>query len=127
VSRGLLDTSIVIALARSVPLELPDEAAISIVTLCELHHGALIADETRLPQRLATLALVERRFDVLAADEKIAPHYGRIVAHARRVLGRRLAVGDALIAATAAAHELPLYTLDRDFQDLDGVEVLFAA
>ncbi|HYM45740.1 MAG TPA: PIN domain-containing protein [Solirubrobacteraceae bacterium] len=125
-SRALIDTSVVIALGHSAPLELPDEAAISIVTLCELHHGVLISEERRLPQRLATLALVERRFDVLPADEKIAPHYGRIVAHARRVRNRRLAAADALIAATAAAHDLPLYTLDRDFEGIDGVQVVFA-
>ncbi|HST55936.1 MAG TPA: PIN domain-containing protein [Solirubrobacteraceae bacterium] len=126
-SRALLDTSVVIALASGAPIAaLPDEGAISIVTLCELHHGALAAAEDRRAQRLATLAIVERSFDVLPADERIAPHYGRIVNHAKRSRGRRLATADALIAATAAAHNLPLYTLDRDFEDIDGVEVVFA-
>ncbi len=126
-SRALFDTSIVIALGHSAPVPLPEEAAISIMTLCELHNGLLLADDRHRPRRLATLALVERRFDVLPADERIAPHYGRIVAHARRTRGRRLPAADAIIAATASAHNLPLYTLDRDFENLDGVEVVFAA
>lgn len=126
-SRALFDTSIVIALGRGSPVRLPDEAAISIMTLCELHHGVLIADEVQRPGRLATLAFVDRRFAVLPADDTVAPHYGRLVARARRDRGRRLAPADALIAATAAAHDLPLYTLDRDFEGLDGVEVVFAA
>ncbi len=41
--RGLLDTSVVIAVARGEEVELPDQAAISTVTLCGLHHGVLIA------------------------------------------------------------------------------------
>lgn len=49
--RGLLDTSIVIALAHGEAIQLPDGAAISAVTLCELHHGVLIADETHTRDR----------------------------------------------------------------------------
>jgi predicted nucleic acid-binding protein len=129
VNRALLDTSFVIALARGENIALgdpPAEAAISAVTLCGLHHGVLIADEVRRPQRLATLVWAERQFEVLPVDGTVAPHYARLVAAARRRRGRRLAVADALIAATAAAHRLPLITRDRDFDGIDGVEVVIA-
>lgn len=126
--RGLLDTSFVIALARGEQIDTttaPDEAAISAITLCGLHHGVLVADDRHRPGRLATLAYVERRFAVLALDSRVAPHYGRLVAAARQS-GRRPRPADALIAATAAAHDLPVYTRDRDFSGLPGVEVVLA-
>jgi toxin FitB len=128
VSRALLDTSFVIALARGESPRLertPAEAAISAVTLCGLHHGVLIAGDDDRAGRLATLAFVERRFAVLPLDARVAPHFGRIVADARRA-SRRLRTADALIAATAAAHDVPVYTRDSDFAGLSGVEVVFA-
>jgi predicted nucleic acid-binding protein len=128
VSRALLDTSVVISLARGEELTLadpPDEAAISAITLCGLHHGVLVAEERERPGRLATVAYVERRFAVLDLDARVAPHYGRIVAEARRV-GRRPGTADALIAATAAAHGLPVVTRDRGFASLPGVDAMLA-
>jgi predicted nucleic acid-binding protein len=93
----------------------PEEAAISAVTLCCLRHGALVASDQRRPGRLATLTFAERRFTALPIDRRIAPHYGRLLADARRRRGTKVQTADALIAATAAAHEVPLTTRDRDF------------
>jgi predicted nucleic acid-binding protein len=124
--RALLDTSFVIALARGEQLHIeepPEETAISAVTLCGLHHGVLIANARERAGRLATLAYTERRFEVLPVDARVAPHYGRIVSAARRAGRARLRTADALIAATAAAHDLPLFTRDRDFAQADGVKV----
>jgi len=129
VSRALLDTSFVIALARGEELTLeepPEEAAISAITLCGLHHGVLIAEEVLRPGRLATLAYAERRFAVLPVDARVAPHYGRLVSGLRRAGKGRLKMADALIAATAAAHDLTLLTRDRDFALLDGIRVVVA-
>ncbi len=126
-NRALLDTSVVIALARGEDLSLqdpPSEAAISAVTLCGLHYGVLIADDRQRPGRLATLAFTERRFAVLPVDARVSPHYGRLAAGARRAGRRRLATADALIAATAAAHGLPLLTRDRDFELMEGIDVV---
>jgi predicted nucleic acid-binding protein len=126
-NRALLDTSFVIALARGEELTLdhpPAEAAISSVTLCGLHHGVLIAEDEQRAGRLATLAYAERRFAVLPVNSRVAPHYGRLLADVRRRGGRTLATADALIAATAAAYDLPLITRDRDFESLDGVDVV---
>lgn len=125
--RALLDTSFVIALARGEDVTLehsPEEAAISAVTLCGLHHGVLVATDQQRPGRLATLAYAERRFAVLPVDARVAPHYGRLLADTRRRGGRKLATADALIAATAAAHDLPLITRDRDFEGLDSLDTI---
>jgi toxin FitB len=127
VKRALLDTSFVISLARGEDLALddpPEEAAISVVTLCGLHHGVLVATDEQRPGRLATLILAERRFAALPIDTRIAPHYGRLLADARRDRGKKLQTAAALIAATAAAHGLPLITRDRDFANLGGIDAI---
>src|SRR5262245_21722230 len=76
------------------------------------------------PGRLATLAFVERHFDAIPIAPEIAPHYGRLLAQTRRRRRARLAMADALIAATALAHRLPLITRDRYFARLDGVDAV---
>jgi toxin FitB len=127
VRRALLDTSFVVSLARGENLTLedpPEQAAISAVTLCGLHHGVLVANDQQRPGRLATLIFAERRFAALPVDVRIAPAYGRLVAEARHRKGSKLRTADALIAATAAAHDLPLITRDRDFAQLDGLAAI---
>jgi predicted nucleic acid-binding protein len=127
VNRALLDTSFVIALARGEDVALdepPDAAAISAVTLCGLHHGVLVAADEQRPGRLATLIYAERRFAVLPVDARVAPHYGRLLASTRRRRRRKLAAADALIAATAAAYDLPLITRDHAFEDIDGLDAI---
>lgn len=103
----------------------PDEGAVSTMTLAELHVGVLIAPEPLRARRTAILAEVEREFEPLPIDELVARRFGTIVAEARG-RGRRPKVADALIAATAVAYGLPLYTCDRDFEDLPGLEVVLA-
>jgi predicted nucleic acid-binding protein len=127
VKRALLDTSFVISLARGEDVALedpPEKAAISAVTLCGLHHGVLVATDEQRPGRLATLIFAERRFAALPIDTRIAPYYGRLLADARRQRGKKLQTADTLIAATAAAHELPLITRDRDFSNLHSVNAI---
>jgi toxin FitB len=126
VGAALLDTSVVIALARGEigPGDLtdaPGEVAVSAVTIAGLHHGVLVASPAVLAQRLQTLRHVEESCAVLPIDTQVAVRYGRIAADARRLLGRRIGLGDGLIAATAVHHGLPLYTRDRDLDGLPGV------
>jgi predicted nucleic acid-binding protein len=122
--RGLLDTSIVIGGPR--PAEV-DEACISAMTLAELHFGVLHApDGATRAVRLQRLAFVESAFEPLPIDGDVARAYGTIVAGARAA-GRRPRTAGALIAATAAANGLTVYTRDRDFEGLPGVQAVIVA
>jgi predicted nucleic acid-binding protein len=122
--RGLLDTSVFIAREQARPLaDLPDEAAISVVTLAELHLGVLLAGDDRIrAQRLRTLAAVERTFDPLPIDADVGRVFAELVADARRQ-GRRPRILDAFIAATASANDVPVFTQDEDFDQFPGVRV----
>jgi len=129
VGAALLDTSVVIALARGEisgdqVAEAAAEVVVSAVTIAGLHHGVLVASPDVLAQRLHTLRFVEESCAVLPVDMDVAVHYGRIAADARRLLGRRVGLGDGLIAATAVAYRLPLYTRDGDLDGLPGVHAI---
>jgi predicted nucleic acid-binding protein len=120
-SRAVLDTSVLIAGGLSA---LPEELAISAVSLAEIHFGVLAAtDATERARRLRLLTALERSFDPLPVDEAVAASYGAlaavVVSIGRRPLPRSL---DLLIAATAHAHGARLYT--RNSQDLRGIEDL---
>jgi len=129
VGAALLDTSVVIGLARGEVDggrigDAPTEVIVSAVTIAGLHHGVLVASQDVLAQRLHTLRFVEESCAVLPVDTQVAVHYGRIAADARRLLGRRIGLGDGLIAAAAVAHGLPLYTRDGDLDGLPGVQAV---
>src|SRR5437763_1253914 len=109
---GVLDTNIVAALALHDPDHLPDELLITAVTLGELSHGPhAAATPSERARRMAVLQHVEATFDVLPYDREAARHYGllcaAVIASGRQPRGR---VADLMIAATAAANDLPLYT-----------------
>lgn len=117
---GLLDTSVLIGPFTK---GLPDELAVSIVSLAELRLGVLLArDLTTRSTRLARLVETERAFSPIPVDDEVASAYASIMAAARED-GRKPKVMDALIAATAAAKDLTLYTWDRDFAKLRHVRV----
>jgi len=111
VSPSLLDTSFVIAAAAGDVL-LPDEAAISVITLGELRAGVLRArDNAVRAERLRRLNDARSLFVAVAVDEVVAEHYGRALALARDER-RGEDAADLLILATAAATDTVLYTLD---------------
>jgi predicted nucleic acid-binding protein len=133
VRRGLLDTNIMILRSRIVPGELPDEMAISAVTLAELSAGPhqvrpdteqdAYFEAAERARRLDVLQRAEHEFDPIPFDADAARAYGRVTA---AVIGagrkpRRRAV-DLMIAAVAIAAELPLYTTNPD--DFAGLEHL---
>jgi len=124
--KGLLDTSVFIATeqARQLAIErLPDEAAVSVVTLAELEFGVHMADsESTRSQRLRTLLAVRNTYVALPIDEDVASTFAELVAAARRV-GRRPKVQDAWIAATAKAHGVAVYSQDADLEGL-GVDIV---
>jgi predicted nucleic acid-binding protein len=119
--RGLLDTSVFIADEDSRPLasdRLPDEAAISVITLAELELGVhMAASEAVRGMRLRTLQATQSTYVALPVDAAVASAFAELVAIARRA-GRRPKVQDAWIAATARAVGVPVYTQDSDFDDL---------
>ncbi|HXR29909.1 MAG TPA: type II toxin-antitoxin system VapC family toxin [Solirubrobacterales bacterium] len=127
-SRGVLDTSTVILLQRLPdPRVLPEEPLITAVTLAELAVGPLIAkDEGERGRRQAHLQQAESDFDPLAFDSGAARAFGRVAASLRRS-GRKAEARayDAMIAATAIAEDLPLYTCNPDdFSGIDELEVV---
>jgi predicted nucleic acid-binding protein len=115
VSRALLDTSVFIACERRRPLgRLPDELAVSVVTIGELELGVLAAtDADTRALRADTLALA-RAADPIAVTEAVMGAFARLTHECRRA-GTRPKILDALIAATAIEHGLPVVTQDDDF------------
>jgi predicted nucleic acid-binding protein len=124
-SRGIVDTSVLIDLHAIDTALLPAELAISAVTLAELAAGPhATTDAAERARRQDLLQRTEALFDPLPVDAGVARAYGRIyaavAAAGRKARGRR--AFDLLIAATALAADLPLYTRNRgDFEELDGL------
>jgi predicted nucleic acid-binding protein len=134
--QGLLDTSIMILRRWINPDELPAKMAISAVTLAELSAGPHevrrndeqdIYDEyAERARRLDVLQRAENEFDPIPFDAEAARVYGRLCAAVISV-GRkpRRRIADLMIAATAIAENLPLFTTNPgDFAGLDGLLTL---
>lgn len=114
---GLLDTSVFIARESARPLgELPERVAVSVVTIGELELGVLsAADAERRARRADTLALA-RSADPIPISEAVMVAWARLVAECRAAgVQRAVKLTDALIAATAVEHGLPVVTQDDDF------------
>ncbi len=123
--RGLIDTSLVIDLGQVATGQLPEELAISALTLAELAAGPhATTDPTERARRQETLQRTEAAFDPLPFDSRAARAFGRlysaVAASGRKARGRRAV--DLMIAATALAADLPLYTRNPDdFAGLSGL------
>ncbi|MGH2499076.1 MAG: type II toxin-antitoxin system VapC family toxin [Candidatus Limnocylindria bacterium] len=123
--RGIVDTSVVIELEQVEPERLPLELTISTVTLAELAAGPhATADAVERARRQERLQRTEAALEALPVDVGVARAYGRVyaaVAQAgRKARGRR--TFDLLIAATALANDLPLYTRNPgDFAALEDL------
>ncbi len=123
--RGLLDTSVAIVLETLDPSRLPGEVAISALTLAELTSGpCAAASEPEQARRQDRLQRIEAGLECLEFDSSCARAYGPIYS-ATREIGRKARGAravDLMIAATARAHDLPLYTLNgADFAGLEGL------
>lgn len=120
--RGLLDTSAVVDLDLLGDEYLPRELAISTITLAELAAGPHIATDPReTARRQEQLQRVEATFESIPFDSAAARSYGLVIA-ATVAAGRtsRRRPVDLMIAATAVAAGLPLFTRNPD--DLAGLE-----
>lgn len=124
---GVLDTNTLILIERLRVEDLPAEPLITAITLAELSVGPLLADdETERAARQARLQEAEAVFEPLPFDASAARAYGRVATSLRRA-GRKPSARafDALIAATAIANDLRLYTCNpRDFDGIDDVTVV---
>jgi tRNA(fMet)-specific endonuclease VapC len=126
--RGILDTSTVVLLNRLTDASvLPDEPLITAVTLAELAVGPLVAaGAEERASRQAHLQQAEADFVPLPFDADAARAFGGVATSLRRA-GRKTAARayDAMIAATAIANDLPVYTCNTgDFSGIDGLEVV---
>lgn len=125
---GLVDTNIVILL-KHLPLDaaLPDPVLISSVTLAELSVGPLAAEDgAERARRAEILGFAEAELDTLPFDDAVARTFGQVGASLRR-RGRKVAARgfDAMIAATAMTHGLPLFTCNpADFAGIDGLDIV---
>ena len=124
----MLDTSTLILLGRITDVvALPEEPVITAVTLAELSVGPLVAaSDVERAARQAHLQAAEADFDPLPFDAAAARAFGAVAASLRRD-GRKPAARsyDAMIAAIAVAHQLPVHTCNpRDFNGIDGLEVV---
>ncbi len=128
-TRGLLDTSVVIDHDVLDPALLPDESAISAVTMTELAAGPhATTDAEERARRQDRLQWAAATWDPIAFDGEAARMYGRVFA-AVRAAGQspRARLADLLIASTAAANGLPLYTRNpSDFEALGKIVSVIA-
>ena len=123
----MLDTNAVVLLDRLTADDLPAQPTITSVTLAELSVGPLVTDDpVERAARQARLQETENAFDPLPFDAAAARAFGRVAADLRRG-GRRVQARafDALIAATAIANDLPVFTCNpRDFAGIDALTVV---
>ena len=123
--RGLLDTSVVVSLGGLTDLDaLPARCFVSAITLAELSVGPLVAktDRERIA-RQSVLQQVEADFHAIPFDDRAARAFGRVAAELRATGSKTTARAyDVLIAATALANELPVFTVNVD--DFSGISSL---
>lgn len=124
---GVLDTNALILVARLHQDDLPAEPLITAVTLAELSVGPLVAtDDRERAARQQRLQAVEASFETLPFDAAAARAFGGVAASLKRA-GRKPTARafDALIAATAIAHDVSLYTCNpKDFDGIDALTVV---
>jgi predicted nucleic acid-binding protein len=132
-AQGLIDTNILILRQWIDPAELPDEMAISAVTLAELSAGphevrpnseqASYDEHAERARRLEILQRAESEFDPIPFDAETARIFGRtaaaVVAAGRKPRSR---IADMMIAATAIAEGVPLFTTNPD--DFTGLDTI---
>jgi predicted nucleic acid-binding protein len=126
VTRGLADTSVFIARESGRRLDvarLPDELAVSVVTIGELRAGVLAAvDVATRDRRLSTLTSA-LALEPAPIDDGVAAEWARLRVLLRD-LNLRMPVNDSWIAATAARLGVPVVTQDDDYPDVEGLAVI---
>lgn len=126
VSRGIADTSVFMAMESGRSLtegDLPDELAISVITVGELRAGVLAAVEVQTRDRRLAILSEALALDPLPVDQRVAEAWARL----RVILGdmgRRMPVSDSWIAAAAMSLGVPVVTQDGDYVAVPGLEII---
>ena len=117
---GLLDTSVVIARESGHAIaKLPDRVALSVITIGELQLGVLNADNSVTRSRRADTLALARAADPIPVSEAVMGSWARVITDCRAAgVHRTVKLTDALIAATAIEHGLPVVTQDADFDQI---------
>lgn len=123
--QAILDTSVFIAREQERPLgDLPDEVAVSVVTLSELRYGVLASEgHEQMARRLSTLEAARQIAKPLVIDEAVGDELARLRV-ALKAVGKAMKVMDAWIAATAMAHGAAVCTQDSDFDVVAEADLL---
>ena len=125
-SRGIADTSVFIARESGRPLaetNLPDELAISVITVGELRAGVLAAvDVETRDRRLATLSEA-LALEPLPVDQAVAEAWARLRVLLRD-MQKRMPVNDSWIAATAMSLAVPVVTQDEGYVEVPGLKIV---
>jgi predicted nucleic acid-binding protein len=120
---AVLDTSVLIARESGRPLDrdrLPDQSAVTVITIAELHAGILAATDTETrSRRLATLDAVSV-VEPLPVTAEAARQWASLRVRLAEA-GRSAKVNDLWIAAVAAANDMDVVTQDADF---DAIEIV---
>lgn len=117
---GLLDTSVFIARESGRAIgKLPQRVALSVITIGELQLGVLNASDAVTRSRRAETLALARAADPIPVSEAVMASWARLVADCRAAgVHRAVKLTDALIAATAVEHGLPVVTQDADFDQI---------
>lgn len=117
---GLLDTSVFIARESGHAIaKLPDRVALSVITIGELQLGVLNADDSVTRSRRADTLALARAADPIPVSEAVMVSWARVITDCRAAgVHRTVKLTDALIAATAIEHGLPVVTQDADFDQI---------
>ena len=124
--QGLLDTSVFIAQesGRAISLEhIPDQVAVSVVTLAELQLGVLLATNASVRRRRLSTYRNALKFEPIPIDNAVGDEWAEL----RSNLGagkKSLTANDLWIAATARHLGVPLITQDRELAKIPGVQVI---
>jgi predicted nucleic acid-binding protein len=125
-SQGLLDTSVFIAQesGRAISLKhIPEQVAVSVVTLAELQLGVLLATNASVRRRRLATYRNALQFEPIPIDNAVGDEWAEL----RSNLGagkKSLTANDLWIAATARHLGVPLITQDRELAKIPGVQVI---